>query len=180
MSNEDSERPAACVMPLHAINGGQKRGRGRPRKEVPDHTQTMAERDAHVSQDELVQSLSTSKQDSISALRGIQLRIAQEAAVLEFDRQHLAKQGKDTQMLSSRRVSALKEVAELEAKIRLLKDEGVIDLHDEKVQKLFQFWITTIQEVAAEVLPQEQSDVFLNALITAMESWEERASALVR
>jgi len=177
------------VLPLHAATAPskQKRGPGRPRKvekkptreDLEYHAEIMRRRECAINNDALVKDIEA-RPGGDPIMRGVQLRIAREAAGLEFDREEQSKYGRDTQTMSSRRIGALKEVADLEAKILSLKAEGMIDLHDERLQKVFSLFIETMKSVARSVLPPEQADVYVNTLATEMDGWEEKAESLLR
>lgn len=144
------------------------------------HAETMVRKDHHISEDRLVTSVSEDSRDPVKTLHNVQISIAREASALEFDRLEQARYGKDTQTISTRRIAALKEVADLEVKIRTLRSEGSLDLHSESMQKLVSFWIEKIQKVASDVLSAEDGDVFINALAASMENWEEEAASIIR
>jgi len=117
--------------------------------------------------------------DAFAVLREIKREIAREAASLHFDRMEFEKRGKDPTTVSSRRIEALRRIADIELKIREL-DQHALNLSSEKMQRIFALWVETMREIAQEVLPSEVMDLFFNRFATAMEGWEERAQDALR
>lgn len=177
----------AAVVPLHAATGnGIKRGRGRPKKINPKpttddllyHAEMIRQKTGFVDADSLVKS-SGNRKEAIETLHLVKEEIAREAAALLFDRVEAEKYGRDTSQMSSRRIAALRDVANLELEIRKLGASS-IDLKGERFQKVFLFLLQTLREAAQEVLPPEQLNVLFNRLETKLEDWEDRAQELVR
>lgn len=175
-------------LPLHAVTGGMvaKRRPGRPRKINPKptfedleyHEATSKRKEAFIKEDALVRATSTSC-TSLEVLQQIKAEIARESAALLFTRNEEEKYGKDTSQISSRRISALREIAALETEIRTL-GATVIDLRSEQFQKIVSYFLETIREVAVDTLSTEQVNLFFNRLETKLEDWEERAQNLIR
>jgi hypothetical protein len=195
-SNDRVEQAAqhAQVVPLHAATGSTakdakearaRRGPGRPRKTEPKptksdleyHAETIKRKAEHVEKDAVVKA-ADKRENAAEVLRRIQAEVAREAAALEFDRIEQSKYGKDTASVSKARISALKEVANLELELKRLSS-SVIDLKSEQMQKVFGLWIGMIQEAAA-VLPAEVADVFFNKLTSLTNGWEEKAANELR
>jgi hypothetical protein len=124
---------------------------------------------------DLVVRAAEGKTDSLDFLQIIKTEIAREAASLYCQRIENEKYGKDTAMVSSRRIEALSKIAAIELEIRKL-GVGIIDLKGEQFQKVFKHWIVTLQESAAAVLTPEQVDMLFNKLESSLEGWEERAT----
>jgi hypothetical protein len=189
MSDEKTEKPGAQIVPIHSATATErptvKRGKGRPKKvvlkpsreDLEYHAEMAQERERFVDLDAVVQDCKDGK-DTLERLRSLQLQMAREAAALQFTRLEQEKYGKETAQISTRRLNALKLVADIELEIKKL-GTNVLDLHSEKVQKLFQLWIEFIKE-AASPLPPEQSDLFFNRLENLMSDWEEKASEVLR
>ena len=118
--------------------------------------------------------------DSADMLRLIKEQLACEAAALEWQRNENQKQGKDTAQVSSRRIEALKKMADLEVDIKKMGADTV-NLKSEKFQRVFKYLIANFQEVCVEIgLRPEQIDLLFNRLATALEGWEDKAAELVR
>jgi len=184
-----SQRPLAVasgqVVPIHAATGqGIKRGPGRPKKINPKptnddliyHAEMIRQKTAFIEADPLVKS-SASRQEAVETLQRVKEEVAREAAALHFQRIEEEKYGKDTSQISSRRITALREVANLELEIRRL-GATMIDLKSERFQKIFKFFLETVRESATETLSPEQVDLLFNRLGSLLEGWEEKAQAL--
>lgn len=185
----ESPRPLAVasgtVVPIHAATGnGIKRGPGRPKKinakptndDLIYHAEMLRQKLAYINSDPLVKS-SDARQEAVETLQLVKTEIARESAALAFQCTEESKYGKDTSQMSSRRIAALREVANLELEIRRL-GATMIDLKSERFQKIFAFFLETVRESASEVLSPEQVDLLFNRLETKLDGWEEKAQAL--
>lgn len=188
VETEDTLAEIMHILPVQdAPNDGHgkdvkvKRGRGRPRK-----VETMLTRDAleyhaeisqlkgrYVEEDPIVQAIDAGASPS-AVLQHIKAGVAREAASLAFERIETEKRGRDTSMISSRRIDALKKIAEIELKLRELEAEN-INLSGENTQKLFSLWADWMREVGLEVMPPEMLDLFSSKFAAKMETWEEEA-----
>lgn len=122
---------------------------------------------------------SSSNKDSLALLATLKAEVAREAAALAQQRIIFEQLGKDISTVSSRRIDALKKIADIEMEMRKIGFDH-IDIHSEKFQKVFKLWVETIREVAEGILSSEQLDLFFNRLSTEMEDWEDKAEDLVR
>ena len=176
----------AAVVPIHLATGPVKRGPGRPKKvnlkptvdDLAYHAEMSRIREEFIAKDPVVQS-TTQRKEALELLHNIKIQIAQEAAALNFARIEDEKRGVNTAQTSSRRINALKEVANIELEIRKLGVQA-LDLKSERVQKLVGFLIEVVQKAAVEVLDPKIFDLFVNQLGTALEDWEERAEHVIR
>jgi len=163
-----------------------KRGPGRPRKveraptvsDLEYHALMAEERQKFIGSDALVKAIEEHG-DALGILHLIKKEVAREAASLHFERIETEKRGRDTGQVSTRRVEALKKIADIELKIKEIDSESV-NLSSERMQKVFSLWVETMREVAQEILPQETLDLFFNRFATAMDGWEERAANKLR
>ena len=193
MSN-DKERTAKVVslLPVHDAPRTDhralvvKRGRGRPRKvdaapttsDLQYHALMAQQRAEFIDEDELVKVIQEHGGAS-DVLFNIKREVAREAASLHFERIETEKRGRDTSQISSRRIDALKKIAEIELKVRELEAEK-FDFTSPRFQKLFTLWVEQMQEVAKEVLPAEMANIFFNRFASMMEGWEEKAGNALR
>ena len=175
------------LLPVHAApNTGKnelkvKRGRGRPRKvermpttsDLSYHAAMSAEKSRFIDLDPVV--IASRGRDALTVLRTIRSEMAKESAALHFQRIENEKFGKDTAQVSSRRLDALGKIATIEFEMKKLGAD-VIDLQGERFQRVFAFWIESLKEVAQEVLPPEQLDLFFNRLETSLNGWEDKAA----
>jgi hypothetical protein len=191
---EDSDEPTddptdnvRQLLPVHAApNTGKnplvvKRGRGRPRKvermpttsDLEYHAAMSAEKQKFIDADPIV--LAAKGKDAITLIRALLVEVAKESAALHFQRIENEKYGRDTAQISSRRVETLNKIASIQFELKKLGADAV-DLHGERFQRVFSFWILSLKEVAQDLLTPEQCDLFFNRLETVLDGWEDRAS----
>jgi len=150
----------------------------KPTKEdLEYYASTLEERRQFVADDPVVRV--AAGKDPIVLLATLKGEVAREAAALGYQRLLNEQMGKDITAISSRRIDALKKMADIEMEMRKIGFEQV-DVRGEKFQKIFKLWIETIKVVAEQVLNSEQLDLFFNRLTTEMDNWEEKAEELVR
>jgi hypothetical protein len=189
MSTNDADFDNIVRLPLEAPPGSTppaRRGPGRPRKiePAPDvaalehHASVMLERTRHVDGDALVVAVKA-RTDAKDTLRLVMRGLAEEAASLEFQQRELAKRGRDTAQVSSRRVDALRKLGDLALRVREADGEA-LNLSSEQATKLFTLWIERIRDVANALLAPEMVDVFLSRLAASMESFERDAEERLR
>lgn len=193
LSHEEILEAATSILPLHDVGpfegetGIVKRGPGRPRKiekrpgrlDLEYHAKMAVERQKFVDTDPLVGLIESNPSDTLALLHRVKLDVAREAASLQFQRIECEKYGKDSSAISIKRVKALEEIAKIELKLRQV-DQDSINLHSEKMQKIFAMWIEIMREVALEILPPELLAMFFNRFATEMQDWEEKAQNNLR
>lgn len=181
--------PALRLLPLHDVAHPTplvRRRPGRPRKvelrptitDLEHYAAVAEERERFIAAAPLVRALAEGE-DTRRILRVLTGEIVREAASLEFQRLEAEKRGRDSAQISSRRVDALKKVAEIELKLREF-DAEVWNLRSERFQKLFALWTEKLVAVATEVLPDEMRDLYMNRIATSFEGWEEAATDQIR
>jgi hypothetical protein len=193
LSHEEILEAATSLLPLHDIGpfegktGIVKRGPGRPRKierrpgrdDLEYHALMAVERQKFIDTDPLVTLIEGNPSDTLALLHRVKLDVAREAATLHFQRIESEKYGKDTSAISIKRVKALEEIAKIELKLRQV-DQDSINLHSEKMQKIFSIWVEKMREVALELLSPELFDMFFNRFATEMSNWEDEAQNNLR
>ena len=117
--------------------------------------------------------------DSLVLLSTLKAEVAREAAVLAYQRTRLQRQNKDVTSVSRNRIDALKKIADIEMEMRKIGFDQ-IDVHSEKLQRVFKLWIDLIKEAAIDTLDEKAADLFFNKLTSVMEGWEEQAEELVQ
>lgn len=163
-----------------------RRRPGRPRKvekapsatDLAYHAEVMALRERHVASDPVVGAVTTGT-DPRDVLNLLKVEIAREAASLHFERLEVEKRGRDTGQVSTRRIEALKKIAEIELRLKELYPSA-LDLRGEAVQTVFRLWVERMTSVAEEVLAPESLAMFFNRFATAMVDWESEAEARLR
>ena len=192
-SETEAIRPVVQLLPVHAAPHGpdrhplkMQRRAGRPRKverapttsDLEYHAAMVEEKAKFVDNDPVVVA-SQKHTDPLSMLAFIRTEVAKESAALHFQRLENEKHGKDTSQISTRRIDALKKIAEIVLEVKKLGAD-VIDVHSEKFQMIFSIWIGIIREIAESTMTPEQLDLFFNRLTTKMEGWEEKAEEVLR
>ena len=192
-SESAAMRPVVQLLPVHAAPHGpdrhplkMQRRAGRPRKverapttsDLEYHAAMVEEKAKFIDNDPVVNA-SQKHTDPLSMLAYIRTEVAKESSALHFQRLENEKHGKDTSQISTRRIDALKKIADIELELKKLGAD-VIDVHSEKFQLIFSIWIQIIREIAEDTMSAEQLDLFFNRLTTKMEGWEERAEEVLR
>ena len=184
------------LLPVHAAPhvGGKSKGssltigrqRGRPRKVERMPTTTDLEYHARMSEtkakfvdtDAVVQA-AVKHADPMAMLSVIKTEVAKESAALHFQRIESEKYGRDTAQVSSRRIDALKKIADIELEVKKLGGDTV-DVNSEKMQRIFKFFIDTVRESLQASLTPEMLDVVFNRLSTDFDGWQEKLSNVLR
>jgi hypothetical protein len=198
--NDSSEAAAVGnvvpMLPVHAAPnvGGRSRGSplvvgrrvGRPRKveRMPttsdlEYHALMSERKGQFIDQDSVVLASKRRADPMEMLAVIRGEVAKESAALHFQRIENEKFGKDTAQVSSRRIDALKKIADIELEIKKIGGD-VIDVRSEKMQRIFTFFIETVRSILEANLSPEQIDLVFNRLSTEFEGWQEKLSEVLR
>ena len=185
------------LLPVHAaptVGGKGKQGHtykvtrtaGRPRRvermpttsDLEYHALMTEERGRFVDTDPVVRATQKNA-DPLDVLKIIKGEVAKESAALHFQRIENEKYGRDVAQVSTRRIDALKKIADIELEIKKLGAD-TLDIHSEKFQRVFKFWLNTLREIAEQTMTPEQIDLFFNHLSTSMEGWEEKVAATLR
>jgi hypothetical protein len=196
-SEADAADRAAGLLPVHAAPtvGGKSKGgtvykidrqKGRPRRvermpttsDLEYHAKIIEEKAKFIDADAVVQA-AVKHADPMAMLAVIRTEVAKESAALHFQRIENEKFGKDTAQVSTRRIDALKKIADIELEIKKLGGD-VVDVHSEKMVRIFQFFIETVKGILAENLSEEQIDLVFNRLSTEFEGWQEKLSEALR
>jgi len=162
------------VRPLLASRAMGKKPQGPTKEELAI---AQAERESFIENDRVV---TTSRGlDSLATLRAIKASIARETAELAYQRQQYAAAGRDIGQVASRRIDALKKIADIELEMRKIGVDQV-DVYSDKMQRIFKFWTELLLEAMEATLQDQEKDLLINKLTTVMEGWEDRASDLVK
>ncbi len=195
-SESDAVDNVVSILPVHAAPnvGGRSRGsplvvdrqRGRPRKvermpttsDLEYHAKMSEAKAKFIDADSVVQA-SRKRADPMEMLAVIRAEVAKESAALHFQRIENEKFGKDTAQVSTRRIDALKKIADIELEIKKLGGD-ILDLHSEKMQRVFSYYVTTVQGILQENLSPQQIDLVFNRLTTEFEGWQDKLSDVLR
>lgn len=135
------------------------------------------EREDFIANDPVVQAAQNA--DSLAILSALKREVAKETASLAYQRQLNERVGRDSAPLSTRRIDALKKIADIELEMRKIGFD-TINVRSEKFQRIVALWVETMREVAAAVLTPELLDLFYNRLTTEMQDWESKVDDLLR
>jgi hypothetical protein len=188
------------LLPVHAAPYTQNRSRaegggdplkvkrrvGRPRQvermpttsDLEYHAQMIEQKARFVDSDKVVQAAARNA-DPMSMLAVIKAEVARESAALHFQRIENEKFGKDTAQVSTRRIDALKKIADIELEIKKM-GASTIDVNSEQMQRVFKFFVETVRAILEETLSSEQTDLVFNRLSTEFEGWQEKLGSVIR
>jgi hypothetical protein len=154
----------------------------RPDWDAVEYHREMLKCQAELSDNSEVVKAIRADASSLTKLRALQEQIAMAASSLEFQQWELQKRrssAKDTAQIISRRISALKEVANIEREISQFS-ASTLNLRDERLQRIFAMFLEVFRDILNETLPDEQFDLIWNKLETALEGWENKADEILR
>lgn len=200
-SESDATGNVVQFLPVHAApyspraaSGGKGGGEalkvhrraGRPRKvermpttsDLQYHALVEEQKAKFIDADPVVQA-SVKHVDPMTMLALIKSEVAKESAALHHQRIENGKYGRDTAQVSSRRIDALKKIADIELELKKLGGD-VVDVKSEKMQRIFKFFVDTIRRIAEENLSPEEIDIFFNRLSTEFDGWEEKLAEALR
>lgn len=190
---EPDVAPLRLVLPVHDVATGEaakiapmvKRRPGRPRKvelrptieDLAYHAMALTARERFVADDPLVRAIE-GRADTRSILNLAMRQMAEEAASLAFEEVEIQKRGRDAAQTSSRRIDALKKVAEIQLQLREMEGE-TLNTASEQFQRVFALWVERLTAVLQVVLEPQQVDLVMSRFAAAMAKWEEEASAAI-
>lgn len=165
----------------------KKRGRGRPRKvELLPSNEVVAEvqkkKIERLEGDDLTKQIEDNP-NSLQVLDILMRDLSQEAASLDFERTEAERKGKDTSMLSSKKVTALKEVGNIFFKKRDSVIDQAFDFESERFGKLMDFILKQVFEAAEDAdMSGEQRSIFFDNIGERFESgtWEKKAMDFIK
>lgn len=169
-----------------AASGGRAlapRARPTPTRQVSaqeEHDRALAmeeERRQFVASDPVVKT--AAGKDSLAVLAALKMEVARESAVLAFARTVLERQGRDGSAISSRRIDALKKIADIEFEMRKVGVDQ-LDVTSEKFQRVLKFFLELVSSSAVATLNPQEADLFFNKLTTEMEGWVDKVAELVK
>lgn len=180
----DSESRTKLVS-FYKIN--KKRGRGRPRKiDLMPADEKVAviqkKKNKRLDEDNLTNQIEENP-NSLSVLDILMKELSQEAASLDFERQEAERKGKDTSMLSSKKVTTLKEVGNIFFKKRDAVIEQAFDFESDRFKKLMSFIFEKVKEAADDSgMTGEQQAIFFDFIGEKFEdgSWEKQAMDYIK
>jgi len=179
------------VYPVHHIQPGRRgslnreevrkiMAQGTENRENQERERRAKQRQEYLANHPLLrgQEPKTTGNSTIDTLNQVKHQLIREAVSLEHTRNDRDARGLDTSQLSTKIISAWKQVVATELDI---KKQGVtiLDPNSEEVQRIFKIWTDTMRAVMVEMvkadsLSVESMDLFFNQFSAAMEGWEGR------
>lgn len=164
------------------------RGRGRPRKiklmpKNPVVAQIDKERQEHFKNDPLLQMLA-SKPNSLDIMDLLMFELAREASSLQFERLEAERLGQETTVISSKKVTALKGVADIYFRKRDAILGQAFDLKSSRFSKFIEWLLSEVVARAARNanLTSEQISILFDQIANAFdnEKWDQEALAFIK
>lgn len=166
-----------------------KRGRGRPRKikllpKDPEIKEVLKQKAKHLSKDGLTNLLEDNP-NSLDVLDMLMLELAREAASLHFERSENERKGEDTSVLSSKKVTALKSVADIYFRKRDAILDQAFDFKSKRFQKFMEWLLIKIVRKSAEDadLSSEQINILFDKIGDKLDDdnrWDKEAMAYIK
>lgn len=164
------------------------RGRGRPRKikllpKNPEIAQIRKEKERHLEKDELLQKLANNP-NSLDVLDLLMFELAKEASSLHFERGEAERKGADTSVLSSKKVTALKSVADIYFRKRDAVLDQAFDFKSKRFEKFIEWMLMKVVMKAAQKagMSSEQISIMFDQIAQKFEEdkWDEEAMSYVK
>lgn len=163
----------------------KKRGRGRPAKIplVPASdvvAQIQKNKEKFLEKDILTNQMQNDP-DSLDVLDLLMKELAIEAASLEFERNESERTGTETSTISSKKVTAIKSIADIYFRKRDTVLNESFDFKSKRFQKLFQFFLMKVREAAKDSgMNDELINIFFNNIAQVFEDWEREALSYIK
>lgn len=138
-------------------------------------------REEHVSSDPLLETVK-SDADSDKVLTDILAALAEDAAVIDFEKEEAFRHGIDASNLATKRARVLKGMSDIWLRKRNMMDGGVIDLDSPMFKELFSLLLETFRDVLFESgVGEEHIETIFAKLISSFdEIWKEDARRRMR
>lgn len=149
---------------------------------TPAIAEVVAARDDHVDNDGILKEVRKSPEGT-PLMDLVLAGMADEAAVLEFERKEIERNGGDTTNISIKRARVLKSIADTWLKRKSVTDGGLIDLDGPPFQALFSMIIDAFREAMQSAGAREEliAVTFTNLLKTVKEpTWRGDAKSKMR
>lgn len=181
---EDLKFPFKSV----SLERNTKRKRGRPRKveliaASPSDAAEMKARQQFIVDDPLLKKMAKDT-TSFDVMDRIMFDLAKESANLSYDRQKLERKGEDISMVSGKKITALKSVADLYFKKRDALMNQSFDFKSKRFEKFLEWLlINVIRESAVEAsFTEEQINILFDHIASKFsdDRWTEEAMVAVK
>lgn len=159
-----------------------RRGPGRPKKvklvpEDPKLQQLKKNKDNFLKNNKLLNKIADNP-NSLDVLDLVMFELAEEAVSLEFDREQAESKGKPTSTLSSKKVTALKSVADVYFRKRDAIVDNAFDFDSDRFEKFIEWMFELFKDAATNSkLTTEQISLLFDNVSKRFEDddWQEDA-----
>lgn len=143
---------------------------------TPQIAQVYQAREEHVEGDPVLQEIQKDPESDETFNKLIQ-GMAQEAAVLEFERIEAQRHGQDILDHAARRARVLKSMADLTLKKRSMFQSGMIDMESPQFKALFKFILESFKEAMKESGARNEliESIFTNLVKGLDDEWNQEA-----
>lgn len=138
-------------------------------------------REEHLAQDNLVGTVSTDS-ESDKVLEGILKALAEDAAVIDFEKEEAFRNGHEASNLATKRARILKGMSDIWLRKRSLSEGGIIDIESPVFKELFSLILETFRNTLFEAgVTEEHVETIFAKLISAFDDvWKEDARRRMR
>lgn len=155
---------------------------GRPVVPIPEKgEERRLEMQRQAKRNPLVKHVEKGQSASLDMIDAIMHQLTTEIAYLEFAQRERIVQGKDPAELSTKKISALKGLAEIWFKKRDQVLDEMFDLKSARMQAVFEYFMQTIAQACEDAgMGDEMIEVFFSKLGGRLEGWEDEAATVAR
>ena len=138
-------------------------------------------REEHVASDPLISTVRISS-ESDKVLESILTALAEDAAVIDFEKEEAFRNGASAANLATKRARILKGMSDIWLRKKSLSEGGVIDLDSPVFKEVFSLLLETFRGVLLEsgVPPEHVETVFAKLISSFDDAWKEDARRRMR
>jgi hypothetical protein len=135
----------------------------------------------HLGADRLLETVSTDS-ESEKVIEGILSALAEDAAVIDFEKEEAFRNGQEASNLAGKRARILKGMSDIWLRKRSLMEGGVIDLDSPMFKELFSLLLETFREVLFQsgVTEEHVETIFAKLISSFDDVWKEDARRRMR
>ncbi len=138
-------------------------------------------REEHISSDPLLDTVQANA-ESDKVIDNILTALAEDAAVIDFEKEEAFRNGQDASNLATKRARVLKGMSDIWLRKKSMMDGGVIDLESPMFKELFSLLLETFRDVLFEsgVGEEHVETIFAKLISSFDEVWKEDARRRMR
>lgn len=143
--------------------------------------EVCAARDEHVASDSLISTVQ-SDPDSEKVLENILTALAEDAAVIDFEKEEAFRHGQEASNLATKRARILKGMSDIWLRKKSMAEGGIIDLDSAVFKEVFSLTLETFRNVLLEsgVEPEHIETIFAKLISSFDAVWKEDAKRRMR